>query len=410
MASTSTQGGQPMFFSFTTDGDGEDSYQDERPYGGGRGAGGQGKSAFGFAGLWGAGESVADGNMGKAKGKSRNREELDLDDLDDPHLMLGLDGEDAATSQTLQKEAEEEEDDQDPYLRLDEHDDSGTGAHEQQRIPLLPKPEPGRPASPSASASSPPGWLAHLTRSPSPLPPRSESETEEEEEEPGRMFVASPTTTTGAQKSDKKKQALQSQAPPPPRTQSHPPQQQQQHLSLSMSLTDSLLPRDGHTRALDMFSLPDPLHLQSTSNNGRGRRRGQRRTYLKHNDALPLTIYLSLLLILLLALFLLLALTHRPANFPPSLLPYAIALRTIPVLVGTALTSAVLSYVHVWLLSVFVRPVMIATEVGVPLGLLGCALWAFVGSFGGAEDAGWGETTGYVILCRIIIIIVRAMH
>ncbi|KAF4614561.1 hypothetical protein D9613_002534 [Agrocybe pediades] len=425
-ASTSTlSGGQPMFFSFTTDeGDESGSFgYAERGRGNGNGNGGRsafgGRSGFGFGafGAFGMGRGAEeDTGGGRRGGKGKGRKDVDLDDEDDPHLMLGLDDDEDLNEgiDLEEKHAQEkpkapihEQDDEDPYLRLDEaeEDDSSLPLHQQrqqqQRIPLLP-PQPPRAASPSASTSSQPGWLAHLTRSPSPLPPQSETDTETEEEEPGRMFVASPSSAQGQSGKGKAAQQQQQRAavPPPPRTQhattpargqQQQHQQQQQHLSLSMSLTDSLLPRDGHSRALDMFSLPDPLHLQSNSSST-SRRRQRRR--LKHNDPLPLTIYLSLLLVLLLALFLLLVLTHRPANFPPALLPYAIVLRTIPVLVGTALTTAALSYVHVWLLSVFVRPVMIATEVGVPLGLFGCAIWAFVGSFGGAEGAGWGETTG----------------
>ena len=58
--------------------------------------------------------------------------------------------------------------------------------------------------------------------------------------------------------------------------------------------------------------------------------------------------------------------------------------------------SAAAAYLHVYLLRIFVKPVMVATEVFVPATLFVSAVWAFVGSFmwDGDQEPTWGETVG----------------
>lgn len=58
--------------------------------------------------------------------------------------------------------------------------------------------------------------------------------------------------------------------------------------------------------------------------------------------------------------------------------------------------SAIVSYLHIFLLRIFVKPVMIATSVFIPATLFISAVWAFVGSFmwDADKEPTWGETVG----------------
>ncbi|KAH9484484.1 hypothetical protein JR316_0003966 [Psilocybe cubensis] len=323
---------QPMFFSFTTDNDEED---------GGR------------------------------RGKTNDS---DLDDFDDPHLGLGQ------SSGGLEEPVPKEQDDEDPYLRLDEDEELPQGMgrsrgfrqhqQHQQSIPLIAR---------SPSPASPPGWLAHLAQSPPQRQTSSPSnESNSSSSPPPDLFVAA--SPRGGKNTHI--------PPPPPQTQYNTIEPQ------SLSLTESLLPRDGSARPFHVFSLPDPRHTP------RKRR--------KHHDAPFISLFLALLLVSFVLLIILLAFTSRPSGIPASLLPYTVMVRTVPVLVILTCISAVAAYAHVWALRWFVGPVMAATEVAVPAMLGISAIWAFVGSFMWDEGQGeptWGETTGLRLFSIIPLVL-----
>lgn len=276
--------------------------------------------------------------------------ETDLDDLDDPHLRAS---EASIAPPTIR------DDDDDPYLRLDEDEHISrlgfTSRNHQQSIPLI--------ASPNASVASesPKGWLAHLAASPlvgrSPSPARSDST---DSDPPPELFApTAPRTHTNV-------------LPPPP---THIEPQ-------SLSLTESLLPRDGRSRPLDVFTLPDPRHTT------RGRR--------KYNDSTWTAVWLTGVSVCVFFALLLLFVARLPPNVPRSVLPYTTLLHTVPMLTILTFSSALVAYAHIFLLRVFVRPVMIATSVFIPATLFISAIWAFVGSFmwDGDTVPTWGETVG----------------
>ncbi|KAF8912212.1 hypothetical protein CPB84DRAFT_1761633 [Gymnopilus junonius] len=311
------------------------------------------------------------------EGSRRGGHDTDLDDLDDPHLNLSM-GTNVGASGHRQ---EGPQDDEDPYLRLDEDEHTAGGSRtifrhqqEQQNIPLMAR---------SASPDSPPGWLAHLARSPprrpSPSPPPSES-SESDSTPPMDLLVTSPQGQPRAPNTLSNNAARPPSIPPPPRTEPR---------SLSLSLTDSLLP----SRPQFTFTLPDPRHTS------RKRR--------KYHDSIWTTVFLALLSACLVFSLLVLFFTKRPKGVPAVVLPYAIMLRTVPILVILTCVSAVIAYTHVYLLRLFVGPVMIATEVFVPATLFICAVWAFVGSFmweAGVEPT-WGETVGLRLFSLIPLVL-----
>jgi len=299
-ASTLSDSSHPMFFSFTTD---------------------DGSRKFGHS--------------------------TDVDDLDDPHLR-----DSAALSETV--------DDQDPYLRLDEDQHLGAHGHQrrleqQQSAPLLTR---------SPSPQSPPGWLAHLARSPrkSPSPVRSSSSSDDSSPPADLLVAAQPIALPAVRTS--------APIPPPPRT------------GHSLSLTDSLLPRDGFNRPVDVFSLPDPRHTL------RKRR--------KHHESIWISLWLAFVTICVLFSIVLLFTTRKPEEVPSVMLPYTVLLRTVPTLIILTVLSAATAYVHVYLLRIFVKPVMIATSVFIPATLFISAVCAFIGSFmwDGDKVPTWGETVG----------------
>lgn len=207
---------------------------------------------------------------------------------------------------------------------------------------------------------SPPGWLAHLAHS------------------PRRSRSRSPSTGSDAPPPELLAQPARPQTKPPPRARPHSPPPRPHSPLGPTPLTDSLLPRAG----ADVFSLPDPRHTP------RKRR--------KHHDAAWTACWLSAVSLALVLCVVLLATTRRPAHFPAAFLPYAVLLRTVPVLTLLTLLSAAAAYAHVWLLRLFAGPVMLATSVLVPATLFVSAVWAFVGSFmweTGVEPT-WGETVG----------------
>ncbi|KAG6918853.1 hypothetical protein DXG01_011258 [Tephrocybe rancida] len=330
-ASSSLASSQPMFFSFTTDGG----------------------------------------------SRAGHNPDTDLDDLDDPHLR------DIEASGATSRRPGGVEDDDDPYLRLDEDECTGRSEfnsrhYNSQSIPLI--------ASENGSLSpegSPKGWLAHLaspmmrhsrsrsrSRSPSPTPSDST-----DSGPPPEVF--GPDTI----------RVLPTPPLPPPTTNREP---------VSLSLTESLLPRDGRSRPLDVFSLPDPRHTP------RGRRR--------YNDPIWTAVWCAGVSFCVLFSIILLFTTRKPNRLPRAPLPYTTLLHTVPMLTILTFLSAFAAYTHIFLLRIFARPVMVATSVFIPATLFISAIWAFVGSFmwDGDIEPTWGETVGLrlfsivpLILCLI---------
>lgn len=273
-------------------------------------------------------------------GHTRPNDDSDLDDIDDPHLRASDIAPMASMSTTRRPDADDEDD---PYLRLDE-DDPGS-QYPSHSIPLLASSHAQSEAEPSR------GWLAHQpTQLRSPSPSSSESfGTRPKGPSPPIHLSHSPPPL-----------------PPPP---------------ISLSLTESLLPRDGHSRPLDLFSLPDPRH----------------RVRRKHHDPIWTSIWLGCLSICLFSALLILFLTRQPPDRPRrGQLPYLTLLHTVPLLVILTFVSAAVSYAHILLLRIFVKPVVIGTTIFVPATLLISAVWAFVGSFmwDGDKEPTWGETWG----------------
>ena len=254
---------------------------------------------------------------------------------------------------------EEEEEESDPYLRLDEDEDAPRAGFQRTRQQQQQKTLLARSPSPAPSDDSQPGWLAHLAggavspkrrRSPSPAP-----SSESESAPPAELFVASPH---GNGKGTS------------PRT------------PHSLSLTDALLPRDGRARPLDVFSLPDPRHTS------RKRRR--------YHDATWTAVWLTCVSLCVFFCLLLLVIAKKPTDIPGRRLPYTVYLHTVPLVTILTFLSAGAAYAHIWLLRVFVKPMMVVTSVFIPATLFISAVWAFVGSFmwDGDETPTWGETVG----------------
>lgn len=319
---------------------------------------------------------------------------LDDYDLEDPHLNLRESGESEATARrpaTFVGRRGGDDEDDDPYLRLDE--DERIGRHgfqsqgRQQTAPLIAADEN---ASLSSSSGSPNGWLAHLAASPSlhmaaptPRPVRSPSlaRSSSSDSAPPPELFGGPSSRKGEQQHHPQQphrppSQHQRHAPPPPRTQHDEPH--------SLSLTESLLPRDGRSRPLDVFSLPDPRHAP------RGRRR--------HNDSIWTSTWLAGFTICVLSAIILLFAVTLPAGVPTNAIPYVTLLHTVPLLSILTFVSAAVAYVHIFLLQIFVKPVMVVTSVFIPITLFISALWAFIGSFMWEEGTTptWGETVGYV--------------
>ncbi|KZT19329.1 hypothetical protein NEOLEDRAFT_1152057 [Neolentinus lepideus HHB14362 ss-1] len=277
-------------------------------------------------------------------GSRGGNDDTDLDDLDDPHLRASEVSREASTS----SRRVEDYDDDDPYLRLDEEDGGGPESHS---IPLLQSHhEPSH------------GWLAHHASPLRPESPLSTSSSEESRSPPIRNARSQPP-------------------PPPPRT------------AITLSLTESLLPRDGSTRATDAFSLPDPRHMH------RGRR--------KYNDSIWTALWLGSVGVCIFFSILLLFLTSRPKNDHHLTLPYPTLLHTVPLLTIITFFSALVSYMHIFLLRIFVAPVIFATSVFIPATLFISALWAFIGSFMWDTDIEptWGETVGLRLFSLVPLVL-----
>jgi hypothetical protein len=257
-----------------------------------------------------------------------------------------------------------EDDDEDPYLRLDEDDHPGRSRYGSQSIPLI---SSALDPSSSQPPESPKGWLAHQA-SPLRRSPSQSSSSSSDLGPPPDIFQPTrhvPTPT-----------------PPPPRQARGP---------ISLSLTESLLPRDGTMRPIDVFSLPDPRHVP------RGRR--------KYNDSTWTAVWCTGLTICISSSIIILFLTNKPSNHPRVTLPYTTLLHTIPLLTILTFMSALAAYAHIFLLRIFVRPVMVATSVFIPATLFISAVWAFIGSFmwEAGQEPTWGETVGCVSCCNLIL-------
>ncbi|KAH9980955.1 plasma-membrane choline transporter-domain-containing protein [Lactifluus volemus] len=294
--------------------------------------------------------STDDGSQ-HSSGHTRRVNDSDLDDGGDPHLRSSGNTSGLTTMANTRRDMPDESDD--PYLRLDEVDPGSQYPATSAR--LL-----GSSHTPAEQSR---GWLAHQpTQLRSPSPSSSEFDDSPQIPPPRERAAFTPS-------------------PPPP-----PP--------LSLSLTQSLLPRDGQSRPVDLFSLPDPRYISSHSRR-------------KFHDPIWTSIWLSGLSICVISSFLSLFLTHKPSDAPRSFpLPYTTFLHTIPLLVILTFTSAAVSYAHVLLLRIFVKPVVIGTSVFVPATLLISSIWAFVGSFmwDGDEVPTWGETWGLRLFSLIPLV------
>ncbi|KAJ8092521.1 hypothetical protein PM082_023774 [Marasmius tenuissimus] len=350
---------QPMFFSFTTDNSEEEASRTDR---GRRGAGDAGRGSMFGSGWWGADRSTVHDKGRRGRGRGRGRgEPVDFNELDenDPHLIQDSDEEDVEdVGRRGGRHAGNGRggDEEDPYLRLDEEETIR------------------RPRSQSRSPSPQGGWLAHQGRLSSSSSSTSSSDSDDEEPPPD-ILVQRP--------------GPHGRPHPPPRTNRDP---------VSLSLTESLLPRDGVTRPIDVFSLPDP---RFTSRNRR-----------KFQDSIWTALWLTGVSVCLVAsIVLLFATSAKEASHndrkQKKLLPYTTLLRTVPLLTILTFAAAIVSYVHVLLLRVFMKPVMVVTSVFVPATLFISFLWAFVGSFMWEEgkEVTWGETVGLRIFSIIPLLL-----
>lgn len=133
----------------------------------------------------------------------------------------------------------------------------------------------------------------------------------------------------------------------------------------------------------DTFSLPDPRHATTAR--------------IPHNDAHWTATWLLGVLVCFVSSIIVLFALHKPNDKSTwNRLPYTTLLRSVPLLTILTFLSALVAYVHVYLLRLFAKPVMIGTEIFVPSTLLISALWAFIGSFMWEEgvEPTWGESVG----------------
>lgn len=290
-----------------------------------------------------------------------NNRDHNLDDFDDPHLR-------ASMASTTRPGPIVDDDDDDPYLRLDEEDPMSR--NNTQSIPLI---SSGGDFGPESSK----GWLAHHASPLRNYPSDSSSARSSTSSEDGSPPDDILTPQAGYQRQQQPHQPL---IPPPPRR-------------VSLSLTESLLPRDGNTRPRDVFSLPDPRHVP------RARR--------KYNDSIWTVVWCSSLTFCLLFSIIILFLTRKPSNPYNINLPYTTFLHTVPLLCILITVSATVSYLHIFLLQIFIKPVMIATSFFIPATLFISAIWAFIGSFMWDADTEptWGETVGLRLFAIIPLVL-----
>ncbi|KAF7440315.1 hypothetical protein PC9H_000659 [Pleurotus ostreatus] len=310
-------------------------------------------------------------------------DDSDLDDSDDPHLRLS----NASRLEQGRYSARRlpmDDDDDDPYLRLDEDDgpqrfnprNTHSSRYNAQNVPLI----SSEIDDSRREGSETRGWLAHQAsplrraRSPSPSPSGSSSSSSS----PPPDIFSTPNNRP-------KLSSPRSHQPPlPPPTSRNP---------ISLSLTESLLPRDGVSRPVHVFSLPDPRHTP------RSRR--------KYHDSIWTALWLTGVTICLVASLITLIFTRKPPKRAHLILPYTTLLHTVPLLTILTVLSACAAYLHIWLLKVFVKPVMIATSMFVPATLFISAICAFVGSFmwDGDTEPTWGETVGLRLFALVPLLL-----
>ncbi|GJE90685.1 plasma-membrane choline transporter-domain-containing protein [Phanerochaete sordida] len=287
--------------------------------------------------------------------RAGNPHDADLDDLDDPHLRAS----EHMSRHTVRDMYAPDDSDDDPYLRLDEEEAGVPRPSHSTR--LLDASDPGGSK----------GWLAHASPLRSPSPPLSTSSVDSRP--PPRRTLSPPLSPPPPQ------QPRFAQPPPPPRTAPH------------LSLTESLLRRDGPAGAADVFSLPDPRYIS------RGRR--------KYNDSAWISAWLAGVGVCYFCSLLMLFVVRRPSKKDQhgAILPYITLLHTVPLTTILIILSAAVSYAHILLLRIFVKPVMVVTSVFIPATLFISAVWAFIGSFmwDGDTEPTWGETVGLRLFALI---------
>ncbi|EJD05774.1 uncharacterized protein FOMMEDRAFT_139123 [Fomitiporia mediterranea MF3/22] len=268
----------------------------------------------------------------------------EFDDDDDPHLGRNSDYQ-------LRHTDLPHDDDDDPYLRLD---DEGSPLVRTARFAAdALHPIASENTRTEQTTTPVQGWLSHQAPLSYRVSPSLPSDTSSEPSAPPEDFLVQPTQ---------------------PVTRSNQ----------ENTLTESLLPRDGISRPLDVFFLPDP-------------RPHVRRGRAVHRDHHWTAAWLASVTACLIGSFTILFTTSAPRNPSGGILnPYTTLLHTVPLLTILTFISALVSYAHIMLLTVFVKPVLFATSVFVPATLFISAIWAFVGSFMWEEgkEPSWGETVG----------------
>lgn len=227
---------------------------------------------------------------------SNIQDDIELDDEDDPHIGGGSD--------FLLRQHGDMNDEDDPYLRLDdeEHPLDSANHHDSTQIPLT--------ASKERRLEPRQGWLSHHGAVQSMhAPPSPPSETSSESETPPNdMFL---DETRG------------------PRVPRAIPQQ--------TLLTESLLPRDGVSRPKDSFNLPDP--------------RQYARNRLVRKDSQWTAAWLASVTACVVGSFIIIFTTSVPKSVPKNAsIPYTTLLHTVPLLTILTFISAVVSYAHILLL------------------------------------------------------------
>ncbi|KAL5490248.1 hypothetical protein ACEPAI_5081 [Sanghuangporus weigelae] len=275
--------------------------------------------------------------------------DTDLDDNDDPHLGRSSD-------YLSQQRHLPLVDDDDPYLRLD---DESSPLTRTARVP----PDNQHTGNARRDASSRPvqGWLSHQAPHSNRVSSSSQSETSSESGVPPAEFLTQITR------------------PDAPGYHENP-------------LTESLLPRDGVARPVDVFSLPDP--------------RAHSRGRVIHRDYHWMAVWLASVTACAIGSFIILFTTSAPKG-SPIVNPYTTLLHTVPLLAILTFISAAVSYAHIMLLTIFVKPVLFATCFFIPATLFISAIWAFIGSFMWEEGTvpSWGETVGLRLFAIVPLIL-----
>ncbi|KAF7360400.1 hypothetical protein MVEN_00769900 [Mycena venus] len=262
---------------------------------------------------------------------------------DDPHF----DDDDPHFAKYNASQQLDGEDEDDPYLRLD--DDDGQAGQYPDMDAHEDRDEEGDGV----------GWLAHQ-RSPSP------------------PYIPSPPQVPRTISPNPRGYSNPTRSPPPAQ-------------SLSLALSESLLPRTGAD--VHAFHLPSPHSLSSRGRTGR--RKPQPNA---HAAAAFLFTYTLLCVLSLLSLVLPGANAERP---PPALL------HTVPLVTFLTFLSALLAYTHLAFLRAFLRPVLLVSALAPPLALFLSSILAFAGSF--SAGAGWGLRLFALLPLALALLSVRRL-